>query len=178
MVSGVKRDRDVIFQLYQKTLREHPRGIRSYRGDLYHYLIRKFRVWPKYTGIELMPDFIAAARQQHPKATFIERDFLTWKTNQRYDYVVASGLLSVKVTNNDHYFKRVVRKMLKLARQGIAFNFLTIFRKDKLHWWYYYDPGIILDWCMSFKEVKEVKLITGYDPFDCLGDATIVMIKK
>lgn len=148
------------------------------RGDLYKYFINQ-RLQAQYTGIDLMPEFISEAKKHYPKAKFIEKDFLKWQTNESYDYVIASGLLSVNLSgNNKEYLQASVKKMLNLAKQGIAFNFLTIFRTDKFKRWYYYDPGEIVDWCASLKPVKRLLFSMGYDPEDKFGDATILLLKK
>lgn len=207
------RNYNTIMKVYQAALREHPKGIKSYRwscqkeqearfaellkaagsennlakrslldvgcgrGDFYKYL--KKRRWPvKYTGVDLLPEFIAKARKLYPEAKFIEKDFLQWQASNQYDYVIASGLLSVKLPDNKKYLQESVRKMLKLARRGAAFNFLTTFRKEKFKRWHYYDPGEVLDWCVSLKTVKRLSLSIGYDPLDRFGDATILLFKK
>lgn len=148
------------------------------RGDLLEYLVRRGLRGIAYTGVDLMPEFIELARHRYPHARFFTAEFLNWRAPARYDYVVASGALSVRLTNNERYLGRLVAKMLRLARRGVAFNFLTTYHRRQLRRWCYYDPGEVLRWCVRNRGVRQVRLSVGYDPFDRFGDATVILSKR
>lgn len=147
------------------------------RGDLYGYFIKK-NVLVRYTGVDIMPQFIDEAKMLYRKAEFIQSPFLEWNTAKRYDYVFASGLISTRISDNEKYMKQSISKMWELTKQGLVFNFLTVFRNDKLQHWYYYDPGKVLNWCVShLKGVQSLQMSMGYEKSEPVGEATILLRK-
>ena len=80
-----------------------------------------------YTGYDLVPEMIAAARKMHGTET------CDWRVGHAIeepaDFVVASGIFNVKgdVPHDEWaaYMQRTVDEMAKAARKGIGFNVLS-----------------------------------------------------
>jgi SAM-dependent methyltransferase len=81
----------------------------------------------QYEGIDIRPDIVRMARQNYPGMKFTCGDILTYKPGKKYDYVIASGMLSVHIPESadDPYLESMLWKMNSLAGRGVAFNFLT-----------------------------------------------------
>ena len=93
-------------------------------GDLKTYLDQKFSDFI-YTGIDQMPEFIAAAQERFkdcPNTYFYQTDFTTVAL-PTVDYVFASGALSYRCADPDFY-TRMIRKMFEVATRALVFNML------------------------------------------------------
>ncbi len=93
-------------------------------GDLYRWANRQGMPLD-YTGLDLSPDLLAEAQQQHPNARFIHGDiFDAPYEEQSMDWVVLSGALNEELHDDSDYAKRVIARMYGLCRRGVAFNML------------------------------------------------------
>lgn len=106
-----------------------------------------------YSGCDLSPEMVEAARRLHPGAEIEVRDILLERPADRYDFVVCSGVFHVKLEAPDSQWRDytfdVIRRMYAMCKVAIAFNLMTDrvdFRADGL---FYADPGEILDFCRS-----------------------------
>ncbi len=90
-------------------------------GDLYAFLARHGKS-VQYVGIDIVPEFIELATQHFPDLTF--KQTTVFDINQHFDYVVASGALSFKIENYQHFYFDMIRRMFELCTKGIAFNML------------------------------------------------------
>ena len=130
-------------------------------GDLYKYLLQ-CQIEVTYTGIDIVPELISAAQQRFPDGDFRNLDI--FDVGQRYDYVLASGALSFKVENNQHYYQEMIRKMYELAKKAVAFNMLDnrIHSDDETY--AAYSPIVIADFCSTF--ASRVEVVPDYLPQD------------
>lgn len=96
-----------------------------------------------YTGLDLSPSMITAARKRHAEAEFIIQDILTQPLHDlTYDYIVMNGVLTEKVSLSqdemESYAKRIVTAAFRAASKGIAFNVMSSHvdwkRDDLFHW--------------------------------------------
>jgi SAM-dependent methyltransferase len=102
-----------------------------------------------YIGYDIAPEMVAEARRLHPDLEFTtERDALV-----PTEYVVASGILNVKLDAPDEEWREhvlaAVADLDALSSRGFAFNALTSYSepekmRDDL---YYPDPRELFDLC-------------------------------
>jgi SAM-dependent methyltransferase len=119
-------------------------------GHLLDYL-RENGIAADYSGSDLSPAMVEAARRLHPGARFEQRDLLLEEPEPSYDVVVCSGLFHVSLGHAEPPWRRFVeetlRRMWSLCRVAIAFNRIT----DRVDWrvptLHYSSPGETLDFC-------------------------------
>ncbi|MDD4761557.1 MAG: class I SAM-dependent methyltransferase [Candidatus Pacebacteria bacterium] len=101
-----------------------------------------------YTGLDIVPEMITAAKKIHPSAKFFNNDIFALSDRHRFDYVVANGLLTQKLQASnaamEKFMFRLINKMWSLAKIGIAFNVLTSRVDFKSPENFYYDPAFLL----------------------------------
>ena len=91
-------------------------------GDLAGYLRR--RADPcVYLGVDILPQMVEHARQRFPKESFEVVDILEDNPpGAPFDFVIASGTLSVKLPGHEDFLHRMLSRMYALASRGLAFN--------------------------------------------------------
>lgn len=106
-------------------------------GDFYAHVKRR-GLDVRYTGIEIVPEFVTVARERHPEADFRILDILSDDPKERWDWVVLSGTLNFELEHGDtrEYVHRMLSRMFDLSERGLAANFLSThvdFRKPGAH---------------------------------------------
>lgn len=114
--------------------------------DLYQYLIeRKSNLI--YSGTDIVPAMKELVNSKYPKVDYYIRDIIEDNIKDKYDYVVLSGTFNLPGDINQKDWKefchRMIISMFKIAKKGIAFNFLT--KKAD-----YYNPK------MYYQSVEEI----------------------
>ena len=130
-------------------------------GDFYKYL-RKRGYNLKFTGIDLVPEFVAFSQSFHKGATFFVAE-LPEVTGQ-FDFVFASGSLSFNISNHRPYLLNSIKKMLELSKAGVGFNLLDSRRFTSDQDCAAYHPEEILS--LAAPLAKKAALIQGYLPQD------------
>ena len=103
----------------------------------------------KYTGLDINPDMVAAAKQRLPREEFICKDILTEEFHQQSDYVFCGATIQhrPKFSDPEEYLHEMIRKMFSLSIRGLAFdvfsNRVDYVHEDKL----YTDPASLLNYC-------------------------------
>jgi SAM-dependent methyltransferase len=138
-------------------------------ADFYAYLKRN-GVDVSYTGVEIVPEFVERARAAHPDATILQRDILKEPFAEKsFDFVVCSQVFNLRFAelDNEKMARTFLAEMYRVARRGLACDFVTSyvdFREDYLH---YYDPGQLFAYAKSLS--KRVVLRHDYPLFEfCL----------
>jgi SAM-dependent methyltransferase len=128
-------------------------------GDLYGYIYDK-QIKADYTGVDINPDFIKIAREVHPEAKFILADFEEDSIYGDYDWAIAAGIFTIKISNNEEFIKNTLTKMFKKCNKGFAADFLSPIKhvKDDLYW--RCPPEEILKFCRTLS--KRVVLKADY----------------
>ncbi len=138
-------------------------------GDLWWYLRQKIGAHFSYTGLDIVPEMILAARQKYPGVKFICNDFLAADIEQ-YDYVLSSGAMTVFFSTREQqleYVKKFIAKMYACSRLGCAFNLLderaqSLYLFDERY--FYANPYEILHFCRSI--CSHAELVEEYLPND------------
>lgn len=140
-------------------------------GDLKPFLDKQFQHFV-YLGIDLVPEYIQAAKQrfEHEKDTsFINADFTTDGLPE-VDYVLASGSFSYQ-TDNEMLIYLVIEKLYDCARKGFAFNLLNEETYPSTEVIKSYNKYEVLGYCLRLANRAELKM--GY----LEDDFTIMMYK-
>ena len=132
-------------------------------GDFYKYLTEQYPGLT-YIGLDIVPEFIAYAREAYPETPFLWGDFMDLPEDIKFDYVLSSGALSFKVQNSWRFYTDFIRKMYRLARVGAGFNMLRGGRHPDDDIYATYDPELIVRFGRTF--APEVNLIADYLPDD------------
>lgn len=137
-------------------------------GDLYAYLSDQGTRPSSYTGIDIVPEFIDVAKQQHPQsnAEFFVGEFHSLDMKCDYDYVIASGIFNHKLTSNANYefIDATIRKALSVCKEGIAFDFLSDKVDFQLNHTFHSAPETILS--LAYKYSRNIVLRNDYMPFE------------
>lgn len=133
-------------------------------GGLFAY-IRERGIQVRYTGIDLVGPMIEHARRVYHGAEFLVGNVLQMEGENRFDYVVGSGIMALKLENNipktEAFVREATRAMYRLCSYGAAFNLMSNrvnFMADKL---YYTSPSEFLSFCLS-DITPRVRLDHGY----------------
>lgn len=122
-------------------------------------------------GVEYSGYDISKSMLEHAITAYPEVNWYNKKPSNTFDYVVASGLLNVKLNVDDAEWKNYIIQLIdsfdKLSIKGFAFNALTSYsdknkqRKDL----YYSNPLELFDLCKS-RYSKYVSLIHDYPLYE------------
>lgn len=86
----------------------------------------------RYLGVDIFEPSLAIARRMHPWAEFVHQDFLTFETDERFDFAFLSGAITVKIDSDHHALVRTMAaKMWQLTTTGFALNFLMPYDPPK-----------------------------------------------
>jgi SAM-dependent methyltransferase len=98
---------------------------------LYRYMLENLPDTKiEYSGLDLSPKFINAAKVKFPEINFFCFDVLqTPKDLQSFDYIVMNGVFTerINLTFDEmwDYFKKMIRTVFIKANKGIAFNVMS-----------------------------------------------------
>jgi trans-aconitate methyltransferase len=93
-------------------------------GDLVPYLRERFGEF-RYTGVDITPSLVDEAQRAYPEHRFLCTDILESGFAEEHDYFLLSGALNYRVADNWRLTTDMLSLMFRLARKGVAVNFLT-----------------------------------------------------
>lgn len=129
-------------------------------GDFYGFLkaeglLTRHRI--NYTGYDISPKLLEAAKKKYPDAKFELKDILEDRRIYKCDYLFCSGIFNIRTTEEaDHldFVKEMLFRLYDLASFGVAVNFLSegalpISDPEELKSgrYYYFKPEEILNFC-------------------------------
>ncbi|MDX8549484.1 methyltransferase domain-containing protein [Methanospirillum sp. J.3.6.1-F.2.7.3] len=132
-------------------------------GDLLKYF-KNENIHIQYTGIDLNPDLVAIARDHHPEANFVIADFEDGFFDNKYDWILSSGIFNHKLDDNYQFITNVMRKMFEKCLKGFAADFLTSYVDFKEPNLFYAEPERVFSICKKFS--KRIILRADYMPFE------------
>lgn len=153
-------------------------------GDLYGLLkadgsLNKSRI--SYTGYDISPKMIAAARKKYPEGKFEVKDILEDRYTPKYDYIFCCGVFNIRTTDKDDhldYVKEMLHRMYDLSSCGVAVNFLSegglpISDSEDLSSgrYFYFNPEMMVSYCRYI--CSRYILRHDYHP----GDFTVYLLK-
>jgi len=113
-------------------------------GDLYGFLSEKVGQ-TEYLGVDVVESFILEGRGLYPKASFEMMDITEHLPEERFDYVISSGTMNLKLEDNLGHIKNLLKRMLSLAKIGVAVNFLSSYVDYELEKDFHFPPGQALE---------------------------------
>ncbi len=78
-----------------------------------------------YTGVDISPEMVARARENHPGTAFHVADLLTWQPPVAPDLVVTFGVYNTKLPGVGDFMRRMVARQFELARHAAYTSILT-----------------------------------------------------
>ena len=144
--------------------------------DLHGYLLEK-GILHDYSGTEIVPEMIAAAKAKYPGVVLHNRDILSGEVSDRYDVVVLSGALNLpgRIPRSawEAFCFRMIERMFSMCRQGIAFNFLTTHSTFTDPSLFYMNPAEVLEVC-----VRRLSRFVFLDHAYPLYEHTVTVLRK
>ena len=140
-------------------------------GDLKSFFQKK-KIKVNYTGLENNESMINVLKKK--KIRYIKSsifDLKKFKSNL-YDFILMSGALNIPVKNQETKISQLLKNSFRIAKKGVALNFLSIYSNKINKNEFYADPVKIFN--MSKKICKKVVLRHDYLPHDF----TIILYKK
>lgn len=142
-------------------------------GEMAKFLSKRYR-GVDYTGVDIVPEFVDKAKKLYPQHRFIVRDYFNNPLAEKFDIVMASGVLNSNVEDNISYREKAIRIMFEHTKKVLVFNMLGGHpppeNKPNSNIWYA-DSLEILEYCMSL--TRRVILRHHYHP----RDFTILMFR-
>ncbi|MFX0210363.1 MAG: class I SAM-dependent methyltransferase [Candidatus Hodarchaeota archaeon] len=134
-------------------------------ADLYDFLVR--RGWQgKYTGFDIVPKLVEVARERHPGIDVRLSDILEDDTDEKFDYILASGVFNAKLSgeSNELYIKKMMQKMFEMAYIGISVDFMSSYVDYRQEETYHVEPEVVFKMCKKLS--KRVILRHDYMPYE------------
>ncbi|MEM7173931.1 MAG: class I SAM-dependent methyltransferase [Bacteroidota bacterium] len=155
---------DSLYAIQKPTLLDVGCG---YGGLLTH--MQKRKIYIAYTGVDIVPELIEEAKNNHPKHDFHIQDLADMDYQEAFDYVVCNGIFTLKNKINliemNQFVREGIKKLFKACRVGIAFNIASPHVKDFMENNFYIHPLEMLAWCLSELSVH-VKIDHAYRLFE------------
>jgi len=135
-------------------------------ADFFAHLTNK-GINVRYTGIDIVPELVEAARVTYPNLDLQVRDLQDEPfLESSFDYVVCSQVFNLHLGGgkNDELVKDMLRIMFRIARRGVAVDLLTSyvdFKQEQLH---YYRPEEIFSYAKQL--TRRVTLRHDYPLFE------------
>jgi SAM-dependent methyltransferase len=119
-------------------------------GDLYGWL-QEEKIAAQYRGIDITPGMVTSAGKRFPGVDFSVGNMLEGAEipEQKYDFVIASGIFYLRQNAPVEYLQTVVAAMFKAARIAVAFNSLSSWFAEKDRGEFYADPLQTVDFCRT-----------------------------
>lgn len=121
-------------------------------GHLLDYFAERGITPKRYVGIDISPSMIAKAKELHvvDNVEFYVKNIDS--VNEKFDYVICSGTLNIKVDTPSPVWRewvlKSIDKMFNIANIGVAFNMIPIdiaeYYEDRV---FYADPVSIFAHC-------------------------------
>ncbi len=153
-------------------------------GDLYGWLKAEgtlSRNKISYTGFDIAPKLIEAAKKKYPDGRFETRDILEDRHAPKFDYIFCSGVFNIRTTDRlDHldFVKEMLFRMYDLCNYGVGVSFLsegglprTAPDEAEAGRYFYFNPEELLN-CSRFIATRYI-LRHDYHP----GDFTLYLLK-
>ncbi|MBL8030278.1 MAG: class I SAM-dependent methyltransferase [Candidatus Doudnabacteria bacterium] len=138
-------------------------------GDLFFFLTKQYKQ-VNYTGIDILPEMIEAAKNKYPAAEFMNLGIHNLKN--KYDYILASGALSFALTEGKSHYYNLIQTMFKMSNKGVAFNVLNADYVKCNETFFSYSKKEISSVCE--KLTPHFRIVSGYE----LADFSVYMYKN
>ena len=84
-----------------------------------------------YSGSEILKEYVQDSKDRFPECNFFQRDLAEKVYDDRYDYVLMSGVFHQKRDSNigqwERFSQNILKNAFQMCEKGIAFNFISPF---------------------------------------------------
>jgi cyclopropane fatty-acyl-phospholipid synthase-like methyltransferase len=118
-------------------------------GAFVEYLIAHghFDAADGYTGIDISPEMIAAAREMRPNRRFEVRNLIEEPFDKQFEAVIACGIF--QLDHGGEYVDSMIEAMWRATGRVLAFNMLSAYTPEKTPGEAYFEPGRIMTYCQQ-----------------------------
>lgn len=117
-------------------------------GGLFGWLLDHSIGPVRYSGFEIVPGLLAAARERYPGLDWRLFDILTEETDDRWDYVVCCGAWNLRSAGpgpgNMALLERALERMFALCEFGMSVTLTSALADVRYPDVYHYDPAEVL----------------------------------
>lgn len=120
-------------------------------GDFHQHLLDA-GVKVKYTGVDVVPEFVEKAKLRFPRADITLRDVLNEPfPDKSFDYVVCSQVFNLRFKDADNgaVARQALAAMHAMMRLGAACDFVTTYVDFQEDYLYYHNPEKMFDFAKS-----------------------------
>ena len=143
-------------------------------GDIIPFIQKRAKVF-KYTGVDVVPEFIKVANKKYPGREFVVRDYFNNPLANKFDIVLTSGTLNANIEGAIDFRKKAIKTMFNYTKEVFVFNMAGGFpqpKNKKTNRVYYADLLEIYEYCLSLS--SRLILRNHYRS----NDFTIVIFKQ
>lgn len=116
-------------------------------AELYKYLnFNGFK--GQYKGYDINQELLSQASQMYPGIDVEEVDILGQNVEQRFDYVVVSGLFNLNYGQTMAWVEQMLVALYGLARKKVIFNAISSYVNFKQDEMFYINPTTLLDFVL------------------------------
>lgn len=96
-------------------------------GLLIPYLEARNIRLDRYLGVDLIPEFVEYSQKAYSKYEFRVGNFISpdFTLEERYDFVMALGVLISRVSDYEDYLAKFIAKMVSYSQKYVLFNLIT-----------------------------------------------------
>lgn len=134
-------------------------------GHFYQYLQEQEQVC-RYTGYDIVPEYITECRQKYPEARFQLRDVFTEGIDNTYDTIVMSQVLNNRYQKSDNFevMKAAISLAFKHTQISVSIDMMSSYVDFQIPELFYYSPEEIFRFAKSL--TRRVVLRHDYRPFE------------
>ncbi|MBN1943307.1 MAG: class I SAM-dependent methyltransferase [Phycisphaerae bacterium] len=140
-------------------------------GDLAG-LLRRRNIPVRYTGVDVVEEMLARARQANPNERFLRADMFHDDAaddplgGETFDVVYCSGALNLNLGNNLEFLETALPRLLRATRDVLMVNFLRARDAARDPTYFYYRPADVLSVLHTLLDENRVEIIEDYLPND------------
>ena len=84
-----------------------------------------------YSGTEIIDEYVDEAKKRFPELSFYNRDIAESKFDDKYDFVLMSGVFHQRrdsaIRDWEKFSQQLLKNSFEMCNKGIAFNFISPF---------------------------------------------------
>jgi len=83
----------------------------------------------RYFGADISSRYISLCKMKYPHETFYVIDLMEKDLPQKYDYIIANGVFTEKLSLSSkemsYFFIKIIKKLFNSSKKGLAFNVMS-----------------------------------------------------
>lgn len=103
----------------------------------------------RYTGFDINEKLIAISKERFKNIDVRKVDILEDNIDEKFDYVVMSGLFNLNAGQSKEWVFKFIEKMFSFSDEALIFNMISDYVNYKEESIYYQNPQELLAFCLS-----------------------------